>query len=329
MIHRIALTPGDPEGIGPEIAAKVCSNPAILARAEIILLGDRHAIRSAFETHGDSRFLVDLSTIGESLRPGTCGLFDPYDEEDNVDPAPEIAAIRSAVAGCQNGMFKAMVTGPIDKAKLMALGFPYPGHTNFLSALTGAPRPVMTFISQGLRVSLVTDHVPLKDVPTVVTREAILQTIQIAQADLIRWYGMENPRIAVCGLNPHAGELGRLGSEDQDVVAPAIYDAQALGILASGPHPSDTVFAKARAGDFDLVIALYHDQGLIPIKLLGLGAAVHLTFGLPILRTSVDHGTAKDIAHQGIANPEGLRAALVEAIRLQNPLRSHPPLPSS
>lgn len=316
MTHRIALTPGDPDGIGPEITAKVCSNPAILSQAEIILLGDRASIQAAFNAFGDPQVLEDLGSVDASPKPGKCGLYDPFSKEDTQDPAPEVAAIRAAAFGCLDGRFKAMVTGPIDKSKLMDLGFPYPGHTHFLSALTKAPRPVMTFVSQGLRVSLVTDHVPLKDVPTVVTQEAILETIQIAQGDLKRWYGMDAPRIAVCGLNPHAGEQGRLGSEDDAVVAPAVKAAKALGILASGPHPADTIFAKARGGEYDLVIALYHDQGLIPIKLLGLGSAVHLTFGLPILRTSVDHGTAKDIANLGIANPDGLQAALLEAIKL-------------
>lgn len=227
-----------------------------------------------------------------------------------------MSAIRVAVEGCLEGIFDAVVTGPIAKDRLLERGFPYPGHTEYLGYLCGVPHPVMAFVSPQLRVALVSTHIPLRSVPDYCTRERILHTIQVCHHTLVHLYGLTSPRIAVCGLNPHAGERGHLGQEELSTVEPAVLAAREQGIEVSGPSPADSLFAQVMNGSADLVVALYHDQGLIPVKILGLGHAVHLTFGLPILRTSVDHGVARDIVGRGIANPIGLKMALQEAIHL-------------
>ena len=300
MLPRIVLTPGDPTGIGPEIAAKACTQ-SLLERADITILGDAPAIRGAFHRWATIDYLPTLidTSAGTS----------------EFDVAPEATAIRMAVEGCLSRKFDALVTGPINKTRLMKKGFPYPGHTQYLAALTNSSQPVMSFVSQNLRVSLVTDHVPLQTVSHHLSVENILQTIVTAHETLRERYQIPEPQIAVCGLNPHAGESGRLGSEEISIIGPAIKKATERGICASGPHAADSIFSAALNGKYDLVVALYHDQGLIPIKLLGLGSSVHVTFGLPIVRTSVDHGTAYDIAGEGIANAAGMIGAIDEAIR--------------
>ncbi len=232
--------------------------------------------------------------------------------EPPVRGRPEIDAIDAAVRGCLDGRFAALTTGPIHKADLLAAGFPHPGHTDYLAALCGLPpsSAVMLFSGGRLSVALATAHVPLARVPAVLTTDALVRAGREAAALL----GAE--RVAVCGLNPHAGEGGALGSEDVDVVAAAVAALRALGLDASGPHPADTVFARALRGEFDLVVACYHDQGLIPVKTVDFGRSVNITAGLPIVRTSVDHGTARDIAWTGTADAGHTVAALEMAARL-------------
>lgn len=290
---RIALTPGDPLGVGPEVGVVA----AATAGVDLVCLGDPDLWARAAELRG-----VPLPTV-EPLPPS--------------DEPPEIAAIRAAAAGCQAGRYDAMVTGPIHKASLLERGFAFPGHTGFLAHLCGldADDAVMFFAGGRLAVSLATVHIPLAAVPDALTEAALLRAAR-APLPLLRKLGVASPRVALCGLNPHAGEDGQLGSEDAAVVAPAVAALRAEGIDATGPHPADTVFAAAAAGRYDLVVACYHDQGLIPVKTLDFGRSVNITAGLPIVRTSVDHGTARDIAWTGAADARHMAAAIAMAVRL-------------
>ena len=225
---------------------------------------------------------------------------------------PEVDAIEHAVRGCLEGRYAAVTTGPIHKADLLAAGFPHPGHTPYLALLCGLEPDdaVMLFSGGRLSVALATCHIPLGQVPERLTVQALVRAGREAATLL------DADRVAVCGLNPHAGEGGRLGHEDAAVVAPAVVALRACGLDASGPHPADTVFGRAARGEFDLVVACYHDQGLIPVKTLDFGRSVNITAGLPIVRTSVDHGTARDIAWTGRADATHTVAALDMAARL-------------
>jgi 4-hydroxythreonine-4-phosphate dehydrogenase len=226
-----------------------------------------------------------------------------------------------AVDDARTGAVDAMATAPINKLAFARAGIPWKGHTDLLAHLCGASHVAMLFHARELTVVLATVHVPLSDVPRLLTRELLLDTIRLTARSMPD-FGMSRPRIAVAGLNPHAGEDGLLGIEDQTILAPAIADARALGIEVSGPFPADTVFTRATRGEFDVVIACYHDQGLIPIKLVSFGRAVNVTLGLPIVRTSVDHGTAFDIAGKGVADAGSMIEAVLLAARLATARRS-------
>jgi len=224
-------------------------------------------------------------------------------------------SICEAVRDTQGGTIDAIATAPVNKLAFAEAGLPWKGHTDLLGHLTGSSRAVMMFWSAPLKVVLATVHVPLAEVPRVLTRELIEDIIEITARELPR-FGVPQPRIAVAGLNPHAGEDGLLGTEDQRVLAPAVAAGRARGIGIDGPFPGDTVFVRASRGEFDVVIACYHDQGLIPVKLLAFGHAVNVTLGLPIVRTSVDHGTAFDIAGKGIADAGSMVEATLLAAHL-------------
>jgi 4-hydroxythreonine-4-phosphate dehydrogenase len=220
-------------------------------------------------------------------------------------------AIVEATRDAKAGRIDAVATAPVNKEAFAAAGLPWRGHTDLLAHLTGAPRVAMMFYAEALRVVLATVHIPLAEVPGALTGEVLEGTIDLAARELPR-YGFPSPRLALAGLNPHAGEHGVIGREDDDVLAPAVAASQSRGIQVTGPFPADTIFVRAMRGEFDAVIACYHDQGLIPIKLVAFGRAVNVTLGLPIVRTSVDHGTAFDIAGTGTADP----SSLIEAIKL-------------
>jgi 4-hydroxythreonine-4-phosphate dehydrogenase len=224
-------------------------------------------------------------------------------------------AIVRAVADATGGGVDAVATGPISKEALRLAGLPWRGHTDLIAHLTGARHVAMMFHSPALRVVLATVHIPLAEVPRALTRASLEATIDLTGRELPR-FGVPTPRIAVAGLNPHAGEHGLFGNEEAAVIGPAIEACRTRGVEVSGPFPGDTIFGRARRGEFDVVVACYHDQGLIPVKLLAFGEAVNVTLGLPIVRTSVDHGTAFDIAGRGIANPESMIAAVLLAARL-------------
>ena len=297
----IAITPGDPLGVGAEIGVVVASG-----QEDVVLVGDEELWRRAAELRG-----VAFSSL--RVVPS-----DPAADPAHAD-IPELAAIATAVQGCRSGRFSALSTGPIHKESLLRRGFAHAGHTPYLAELCGMdPQDaVMMFAGGRLRVVLATVHLPLRRVHEELSTERIVQ-VCLAGVDLLACgLGIDRPRVAVCGLNPHAGEGGRLGDEDETIVAPAVAELRSLGVDASGPHPADTLFAHAAQGAWDLVVAQYHDQGLIPVKTLDFGRCVNITAGLPIVRTSVDHGTARDIAWTGKADPRHAQAALEMARRLR------------
>jgi 4-hydroxythreonine-4-phosphate dehydrogenase len=284
----IAITAGDPAGIGPEIAVKASQDPRVVAVCRPVIYGPHTP--SALDA-----FPVGLVDAGAGRAA--------YD------------AIVLATADALAARVAAVVTAPINKAAFAAAGYPWRGHTDLLAHLCGSPDVAMMFWSDRLRVVLATVHIPLREVPTAVSREKVLDVLRLAWRSLPA-FGLARPRLGVAGLNPHAGEDGLMGTEDREALAPAVAAARAEGIDASGPFPADTIFVRAVRGEFDAVIAGYHDQGLIPVKLVAFGRAVNVTLGLPILRTSVDHGTAFDIARKGIADEGSLVEAILLAARL-------------
>ena len=273
---RLAVTQGDPRGIGPEIVVAALADARVRAACDCLVLETGSAARA------------DAAVAGP--RAG--------------------AAIERAVEMAQRGEVHGIATAPIDKHALFAGGYQDPGHTELLARLTGA-RVAMMLASDRLRVVLATTHIALRDVPARLTREVIVDTARIARAGLRAWYRIAEPRIALAALNPHAGEHGRFGSEDDTVLAPAAREA---GL--SGPHPADTVFVRALRGEFDAVIAPYHDVGMTAIKVASFGSAVNVTLGLPWPRTSPDHGTAIDIAGTGRADPSSMIHAILECARI-------------
>jgi 4-hydroxythreonine-4-phosphate dehydrogenase len=284
----IAITAGDPSGIGPEIAVKASRDPHVVDVCRPVIYGPH----SLDEVNAFPAGRVDAAS-GRAA----------YDAI--------VQATRDALAG----RVAAVVTAPINKAALAAAGYPWRGHTDLLAHLCETPDVAMMFWSERLRVVLATVHIPLREVPQALTRVRLLDVLRLTARSLPA-FGLASPRLGVAGLNPHAGEDGLMGSEDRDALAPAIADARSEGIDASGPFPADTIFVRAARGEFDAVVAGYHDQGLIPVKLVAFGRAVNVTLGLPILRTSVDHGTAFDIARKGVADEGSLVEAILLAARL-------------
>ena len=278
---------------------------AAAGQPDVVLVGDPALWHRAADLRGVDPAGLSIVPAVESADPRFAHL-------------PEVAAVATAVRGCQSGQFGGLVTGPIHKASLQAGGFSYSGHTPYLADLCGLQpdESVMFFAGGRLQVVLATVHLALADVAEALTGAAIVRAAR-AGADLLSSrLGVARPSVAVCGLNPHAGEGGLLGVEDIEVIAPAVLELKRLGYDAHGPIPADTLFPRAAQGAWDLVVAMYHDQGLIPVKTLDFGRSVNITAGLPIIRTSVDHGTARDIAWTGKANPDHAVAALKMARRL-------------
>jgi len=285
MKPRVAITCGDPAGIGPEIARKAADDPRVRKVCEPIVYGP---------------------PAGSTFKPGELSA-------DAGRAAYE--TLCSAVGDARAGVVAAIATAPVNKLAFARAGLPWKGHTDLLAHLTGSTRVAMMFWSEPLKVVLATIHIPLASVTNALTRELMDDIIDLSARELPR-FGLEKPRLAVAGLNPHAGEEGLLGHEERKVLRPAIETAQKRGIRIDGPFPGDTVFGRAVRGEFDAVIACYHDQGLIPVKLLAFGRAVNVTLGLPIIRTSVDHGTAFDIAGKNIADPSSMIEATLLAAKL-------------
>lgn len=295
--HRrpiLAITLGDPRGIGPEIVSAALTDPRVDAACEARVVGPAGVGVAVDEVVGE---------------------WDPSSGEREAAGKLAGRAIERAVAMARSRSVDGIVTAPIDKAALHDGGYDYPGHTEMLAALTGA-RVAMMLASDRLRVVLATTHLALRDVPGAVTHAAIVDAAAITRTGLQQWFGIANPRVALCALNPHAGDGRRFGSEDDDVLRPA---AQAAGL--HGPFPADTVFVRALRGEFDAVIAPYHDVGMTAIKVASFGSAVNITLGLPFPRTSPDHGTALDIAGRGIADPSSMIEAILLCARIAGGLQ--------
>jgi 4-hydroxythreonine-4-phosphate dehydrogenase len=328
----IAITMGDPAGIGPEIIVKALSKPLVNRIERIgqpVVIGDRGVLEQAARRLGSSCVIQALPDP-EAVRSSKAGLH--LIDLKNVDlphlviGRPDAAGGRAAVEAIQKAVelaltrrVAAIVTAPISKEALHAAGYPYPGHTELLAELSRAKEVGMLMVSPprskkdpGLRILLATTHLSIRDLPDRLTRECVLTAIRLGHEAARRFFGLRRPRLAVTGLNPHAGEGGLFGREEDEVIRPAVEQANRKGIPVAGPFPADSLIRQTFDGKYDLVIAMYHDQALIPIKLLGFGRAVNVTVGLPFVRTSPDHGTAYDIAGKGLADP----GSLIEAIRL-------------
>jgi len=291
---RIALTVGDPAGVGPELVEKAIRAPAVLAVCEPVRYGPPPADHFAAGVLSPDAGLAAYEAL--------------------------VRAVEDALAG----RVDAVATAPVNKEAWAMAGLPWRGHTDLIAHLTGAATTAMMFYSRELRVVLATVHVALADVPRLVTRERLVEVIGLTARELPQ-FGYPTPRLALAGLNPHAGEHGVIGTEDDLVLRPAVEACRAEGITVEGPLPADTLFVRAMRGEFDAVVACYHDQGLVPIKMAAFGRAVNVTLGLPIIRTSVDHGTAFDIAGRGVADPGSLIEAVLLAARLSASRREPAP----
>lgn len=317
---RIAITCGEPAGIGPDIVLALAAGDW---PAELVVLGDRELLRARATQLGVAVALSDfqpdaaprphragaLTVLHEPLAaPAVAGRLDPR------NAAQVLRLLDRACDGCRSGEFAAMCTAPVHKAVINDAGVPFSGHTEYLAERCGAPLPVMMLTAPGLRVALVTTHLPLRAVPDAVTPQLLEQTLRILVTDLRRWFGIARPRVLVLGLNPHAGESGHLGHEEQRVITPVLERLRGEGLSLTGPVPADTAFTPKALDGIDAVLAMYHDQGLPVLKARGFGAAVNVTLGLPVIRTSVDHGTALELAGTGRAETGSLVAALEQAI---------------
>jgi 4-hydroxythreonine-4-phosphate dehydrogenase len=327
---------GDPAGVGPEIAAKALARPDVRERARPLVIGDARVMTGAARVAQVPLAVRRIESVREAtFAPDRIEVLDLA----NADPAAFQIGRVSPVCGqaayeyiergvrlAQDGAIAAIVTAPVNKEALAAAGVRHSGHTEILAELTGTKAYAMLLMGKELRVIHVTTHVALRRVPDLVTRERVLRTIRLGD-QAMRDLGIARPRIAVCGLNPHAGESGLFGDEEQVAIAPAIADARAGGVDATGPYPADTLMSRAAGGEFDCVVAMFHDQGHTPVKALGFRydeatkawtglSGVNVTVGLPILRVSVDHGTAFDRAGTGTANPESMVEAILVAAEM-------------
>jgi 4-hydroxythreonine-4-phosphate dehydrogenase len=322
----IAITMGDPAGIGPEIIIKAFGEQKIFERCRPLVLGDEAML--SYTSHWMKAPVIIRKITGPEqgeYKPGIVNLIPLTDlAPDEIDMGKpqrkggEAAYryIESGVKMAQAGTVDALVTAPLSKEALNAAGHPFPGHTELLGAMTGVEDQVMMLAGPRLRVALVTTHLPLREVPSALTTERIKRTIVTTFQWLQGYMGVKAPKLAVAALNPHAGEGGLFGSEEEEIITPAIEECHREGITADGPLPPDSLFFHAASGKYDAVVSMYHDQGLIPLKLLHFSDGVNITLGLPIIRTSVDHGTAYDIAGQGVADPTSLINAILMASKM-------------
>jgi 4-hydroxythreonine-4-phosphate dehydrogenase len=315
-VPRIAITSGEPAGIGPDLCALLAAREA---PARIVFLGDREVLRArarmrglAFEVPDYDPARAAAFSVLHVAAPAavTPGRLDP------ANGRHVLALLDRAVEGCMRGEFAAMVTAPVQKSTINDSGVPFTGHTEYLAEKTGTPRVVMMLTGAGLRVALATTHLPLAAVPAAITGEGLLATLRILAGDLERRFRIARPRILVAGLNPHAGEAGHMGREEIESIAPAVARARRVGLAVEGPLPADTLFTPRVLAGADAVLAMFHDQGLPVLKYASFGHAVNVTLGLPIVRTSVDHGTALDLAGKGDIDAGSLSAALALAVEL-------------
>ncbi len=321
----ITITMGDPAGIGPEVILKALRKKEIHQIGRPVVIGDTGVLKRAAKKEGAFLFQEISDLSGFSEKPGCINVIPvSHLEEDSAVPGHPcidggkamVDYIFKAVELVNSGSARAMATCPINKELMKGAGYYFDGHTDLLAHLTGTKDYVMMLAGERLRVALVTIHCALREVPGKLNTEGVLNSIRITCRALEGDFEIQRPRLAVAGLNPHAGEAGLFGDEEEKVIVPAVEKAKKEGIAAEGPFPPDTLFYYAAKGKYDAVVAMYHDQGLIPLKLLHFSDAVNITLGLPIIRTSVDHGTAYDIAGKGIADPSSLVAAINMAARM-------------
>lgn len=332
MDHRpiIGVTIGDPAGVGPEIVARAIGNASLHQEARLLVFGTASVMSRAARLVGVDLAVNTLTDFAKGIfSPGTMDLVElATDEARDLKPgtvqAPAgraaFAYVRAAIEDALRGRIDAIATAPINKEALRAGAVPYLDHTEMLAGLTSSPNPMTLFVLDNLRIFFLTRHVPLAEACRLITADAVLEGLRRANAELQK-LGMPEPRIAVAGLNPHAGDGGLFGTEDDAEIAPGVERARALGIDARGPIPADAVFYQNRMGRYDAVLALYHDQGHIAAKTVDFERTISVTVGLPFIRTSVDHGTAFDIAWKGVASATGMEEAIRVAAAFTRPLR--------
>ena len=332
----LGITMGDPAGVGPEITARALAHPPTVAACRPVVIGDASVMGATLDLLGSPLRLHPVARIEQcGFEPGEIECLDLANVDAARLPRGQVSAeagraayayIETAVRLCQAGAIEGMVTAPVNKEGLAAAGVAHTGHTEILAQLSKTTDFAMLLMGKDLKVIHVTTHVALRRVPDLVTRDRVGRVIALA-GKTMTGLGVARPKIAVCGLNPHAGEDGLFGDEERTAIGPAIDDARRSGLDVYGPLPADTLFSRARGGEFDIVIAMYHDQGHVPVKTLGFNydeksgtwtglSGVNVTVGLPFLRVSVDHGTAFDRAWKGIANPESMLEALDVAVRM-------------
>lgn len=320
-VQRIALTPGEPAGIGPDLCIQLAQQDLscqliAIASPELLVQRAKQLGLSIRINEFDSSLPPSAQAAGcltvlpvELMEPALCGQLNP------VNSRYVLKTITKATKGCMDGLFDVMVTGPVHKGIINDAGFAFSGHTEYIAGITGG-HPVMMLATQGLRVALATTHLPLAEVSSAITHTRLRTVIRILDHDLRVRFGIDNPKILVCGLNPHAGENGHLGHEEIDIIEPVLEGLRQQGLNLQGPLPADTLFTTKYLASADAVLAMYHDQGLPVLKYMGFGQAVNITLGLPIIRTSVDHGTALDLAGTGKADLGSLRFALQTALTM-------------
>ena len=320
--HLIAVTVGEPAGIGPDICLDLVNQSW---SGNIIIIGDSEVMRERANLLNKNIDFIKWSpqdNVLQRLPKNTLFIYEKKFASEVICGSPNYKNSQTLIDGlaettklCLNGQFQAIVTAPINKSLINDGGIDFTGHTEFLANQSNINKPVMLLAAGNFRVALVTTHIPLSMVPSSITKKLLSETITIVNRDLRKYFRINNPRILVCGLNPHAGENGLLGKEDQKIIEPVINEFQLRGYDIKGPLPADTIFLKAKQ-ECDVIIAMYHDQGLPVLKFAGFGEAVNVTLGLPFIRTSVDHGTAFDIAGKGIASSESLISAVELAIKM-------------
>ena len=314
---RIAITAGEPAGVGADIIASLESRQF---NARLVVIGDRTLLETRARALGSKIKFLEYDPASDDRGQGIELIHHPLISEckpgllDASNASYVLGLLEQACQGCLQNEFDAMVTAPVQKDIINDAGIAFTGHTEFLAELCKAPKPVMLLAADDLRVALLTTHLPLREVADSVSRELIFQIVGIIDHDLKQRFGLINPHIKICGLNPHAGEGGYLGKEEIDIIDPAIQALQAQKLNVTGPYPADTVFTPRGLKNADVVLAMYHDQGLPVLKHAGFHRAINTTLGLPIIRTSVDHGTALDLAGTALADPGSLIAAIDSAI---------------
>ena len=329
----IGITMGDPTGIGPEIITKALSMKEPFQFCRPVVFGDREVLSRAIQIQNLSATLEIIEKVPEGgYSPGKIFLFSlsqlkkdslHFGQPDRACGEAMVRYIDEAVKWVRIGKLDAITTCPINKQAMNAAGYSFPGHTELLAHLVGASAVAMMFLGSRWKIVLVTTHLPLKEVSQYITFDRILSTIRMTDEGLRKYFGMTHPKIAVLGLNPHCGEDGLLGEEEKMEIIPAIAEAKSQGVNVEGPFPADSFFNFTRRTPFDAIISMYHDQGLIPVKMVDFEEAVNLTLGLPFIRTSVGHGTAYDIAGKGLANPTNLVKALLIASKLSKLKRDY------